>query len=99
MHMLSKIRKKKTKTKTKTKDKKGEEEEKRNANLIKPIPLFNSQRRFTIKAFTNIGLPFIGMEIIKTGQRLETCGYQNRRIKNFSFTTKAMLTAGTDGHC
>ena len=93
--MLSKIIKK-NKKKTKTEDKKGEEEEERNANLIKPIPPFNSQRRFTIKASTNIGLPFIGVEIIKTGQRLETCGYQNRRIKNFSFTTKA---AGTDGHC
>lgn len=82
IHMLRKIIKKKTKTK----DKKGEEEG--NVNLIKPIPPFNSQRRFTMEASTNIGLTFIGMEIIKTGQRLETCVYQNRRIKNFSFTTK-----------
>ena len=53
----------------------------------------------SMEASTSNGLQFIALEIIKTDHRLATCVYQNRRTKDFFFTTKVMLTAATGGHC
>lgn len=52
--------------------------------------------QFTMEIATNDRLPFIGMEIIKIDGSLST---ERKQIKGSSCTTKAMLTADTNGHC
>lgn len=55
--------------------------------------------QFTMEIATNDRLPFIGMEIIKIDGSLEPASTERKQIKVSSCTTKAMLTADTNGHC
>ena len=53
---------------------------------------------FTMELEENGRLPFLGMDAIRNGCRLDTTT-ENRRTKGFCYTTTVTLTPDTNGHC
>ena len=53
----------------------------------------------TMELEENGRLPFLGMDVLRNGCRLDATVYRNRRTKGFCYTTTAMLTPDTNGHC
>ena len=56
------------------------------------------EKRLTMEVATNNRLPFIGMEIINTGQHLETCVFRkkHKHAKVFSCTFKVTWTTDSN---